>query len=270
MPNSMSASLLLGALAEKHKGDVFVPECKNGPTQTGSHRRLDAWVLLKTWSPVTTIGYEIKVDRADWRRDEKIAEYQGLCHALYVVAPKGVVPLDELPAGVGLLEPAGPHDRLLTKRRASRNEIEMPVSLLVYVLMCRSTIQREAIVQMRERDATWRADNLRKWVEDKDERRRLSYAVSEKIRRQFELQESEISRVTDRIARLEQIEQRIIELGFDPNRNVNAWEVGRRVEELDKFIPSHVPAQLDSVITALQRVRERFDACGRAAPGRSQ
>jgi hypothetical protein len=64
----VSANVLLKALAQRHKDDVFVPECKNGPTQTGSHRRLDAWVMLKTWSPVTMIGYEIKVSRSDCRR----------------------------------------------------------------------------------------------------------------------------------------------------------------------------------------------------------
>jgi hypothetical protein len=95
----MTAAGLLAMLETRHSNDVFVPECKDGPTQTRSHLRLDAWVLLKTWSPITTIGYEIKVDRGDWRRDDKLHQYMPLCHLLYVVALKGVVPADELPAG---------------------------------------------------------------------------------------------------------------------------------------------------------------------------
>src|SRR5688500_2367282 len=118
-------------LASRHLDAVFVAECKDGPTQTRSHLRLDAWVLAKTWSPITTIGYEIKVDRADWRRDDKLHNYMPLCHLLYVVAPKGVVPIEELPQGVGLLEPVGQAGRLQARRRAARREIVLPAELMV-------------------------------------------------------------------------------------------------------------------------------------------
>lgn len=136
---------LLRLLADRHKGDVFVPECKDGSSTSAQHagrRRMDAWVMLKTWSPVTFIGYEIKETRSDWIRDQKFNDYLQLCHLLYVVAQKGVVEKKELPKGVGLLEPIGEGtgQRLVTRVKAARRAIETPVDLLLYVLMSRTRI----------------------------------------------------------------------------------------------------------------------------------
>lgn len=52
------------------------------------------------------IGYEIKVDRQDFRADEKWPGYLDYCHQLWFVAPKGVITaedLDSLDPDVGLL-----------------------------------------------------------------------------------------------------------------------------------------------------------------------
>src|SRR5258706_16426649 len=57
---SLAAEQLLALLAEKHAADVFVPECKDGPSQGTQHFRMDAWAMLKSWSNPLTIGYEIK------------------------------------------------------------------------------------------------------------------------------------------------------------------------------------------------------------------
>lgn len=236
-----SAVSLVKALAVRHADDVFVPECKDGATQTRSHKRLDAWVLRKTWSPITTIGYEVKVSRSDWRRDEKIDTYAGLCHLLFVVAPKGVVEVAELPLGVGLLEPVGDGSRLVTRRKPTRREVDIPTHLLLYVLMCRVDIKSEQPTwDYRSDRREWRVKELREWLEKKDERRAMSYAISEKIRAQFDKQEAEISRLTRRMEELEQVERRIVELGFDPKQGVNSWQVFGRLNALGKIIEPHM------------------------------
>lgn len=254
-----SADRIVTALANKHADAVFVPECKNGPTQQGSHRRLDAWVLLRTWSPVTTIGYEVKVSRSDWRRDEKLTEYAGLCHLLYIVAPKGVVPIEEVPASWGLMEVCGPTDRIVTRRRAERREISLPESLMVYVLMCRTQIKAEHPYDPAERNQ-WKVDQLREWVSKKSERRELSCAVSGKIRDRFEEQERAISEQERRLKGLEDIRKRIVELGFDPTHEVNSWQVIDRLEKIAGAIPNWTLTEVEQVSKRLMDVHAKLTA----------
>lgn len=129
------------ALAARHKDDLYVPECKTGPTFTGSHRRLDAWVMARSYSPFRTIGYEIKVSRSDFEQDQKWVEYLGYCHHFYFVCPAGLIKSHELPEDVGLLWMT-PSGRLHDKKRATRREPDADKlrSILVYVLMSRCRV----------------------------------------------------------------------------------------------------------------------------------
>lgn len=56
-------------------------------------------------------GFEVKVSRGDWLRElrdpSKAEHWVRYCHHWWVVAPKGVVKLEELPPNWGLLQPAG-------------------------------------------------------------------------------------------------------------------------------------------------------------------
>lgn len=102
----MTAKQILDLIAAKHANDVFVPECKDGSTVFGSHFRLDAWAMNRSWANPMSTGYEIKVSRSDWLRDDKINAYADLCNRLYLVAPAGVIEPAEIPPFCGLLVPA--------------------------------------------------------------------------------------------------------------------------------------------------------------------
>jgi hypothetical protein len=129
------------ALAVRHKDDLYVPECKTGQTLKGSHRRLDAWVMARSYSPFRTIGYEIKVDRGDFVQDQKWVEYLDYCHYFYFVCPAGLIKSHELPDDAGLLWMT-PSGRLHDKKRATRREPDADKlrSILVYVLMSRCRV----------------------------------------------------------------------------------------------------------------------------------
>jgi len=61
---TVGAEVIIKALQIKHSDCVFVPECKDGPTQSVSNfLRMDAWVMVKSWSHPRMIGYEVKVSR---------------------------------------------------------------------------------------------------------------------------------------------------------------------------------------------------------------
>ena len=267
----MTSDALLKALSARHADDVFVPECKDGATQTRSHKRLDAWVLRRTWSPVTTIGYEIKVSRSDWRRDQKLDVYAGLCHLLIVVAPKDVVPLEELPVGVGLLEPVGDGSRLVMRRKPTRREIDVPVSLLLYVLMSRAAIQCERPTQdYREHARKWRVQELTEWVSKREERRSLSYAVSQKIREQFDAQELRLSELESQVAQLADVRKRIIELGFDPSQPTNFWRVREQLNAIGKAIPQDLVWDVQRQAKSLERLATRLEDLRRPKPDTEQ
>jgi hypothetical protein len=90
-------------------GGVFLPEVGwNGGT---SLSRADAlYVGFTGSSGRLLVGHEIKVSRADWRKEldtpGKADAWADQCHAWYVVAPSmTIVGPDELPDGWGLLIP---------------------------------------------------------------------------------------------------------------------------------------------------------------------
>lgn len=138
---SITSGQILELIRAKHLDDVFVSECKNGPTYNNPNNlRLDAWAMKKCWSPIRTVGYEIKVSRKDWLSDKKWTRYLPLAHSFYVVCPKNMIRPEEMPEGVGLLYVAASEGKLYTKIRAKRKEIEVSRELLMYVLFHRARI----------------------------------------------------------------------------------------------------------------------------------
>lgn len=94
---------------EQWAGGVFVPECgMNGAT--GS--RADAlYVGFTSTSGRLLVGHELKVSRADWRREldqsGKADFWADNCHQWIIVAPgPQVVPAEEVPHGWGLMYPS--------------------------------------------------------------------------------------------------------------------------------------------------------------------
>lgn len=262
----VTAQTLVAALERRHAKDIFVSECKNGPTHSTSHRRMDGWALLKTWSPVTAIGYEVKVSRSDWLRDEKIASYLPLCHLLYIVAPKGIVKLEELPPNVGLLEPVGDGTRLVARRKAARREVELPSDLFVYVLMSRTKITRDT--NFPEDNRAYRTNVLEEWLADRAYRDRLAVYVSDKIRKKFDDQQRLLEKLDDRARSLESVKARIEELGFDTAKPVRDWEVRHKIEQVAaKVSPAllHHLQEIERGAAVLRKELEGIRDAGKAA-----
>lgn len=137
----MTARDVLARVANRHTRDLWFPEVKDGPTIFGGHLRIDGLAIARTWSPPRITGYEVKVSRADWLQDSKWEAYLGLCHVLFVVAPPGVVQLEELPESVGLIETAGAKG-LRTVRKAAYREIAIPADMLLYLLFSRAEVKK--------------------------------------------------------------------------------------------------------------------------------
>lgn len=119
------------ALKAKHYKDIFAAQVKMG--QAGS-KIMDAVVIKPTWTPVTLIGYEIKVSRADFLNDQKYPHYMKTCTIFSFVAPKGVVQKDELPSNAGLIEYNPNTQRLRTVKKAPYNKVEIMPEVLLHIM----------------------------------------------------------------------------------------------------------------------------------------
>ena len=94
----IKANDIIKLLELKHPSDKFltVTECKCGPSWTVDRTpRLDMWVMKKSYSKPDFIGYEVKVARNDFMRDEKWIEYLPYCTSFYFVSPPDIIKSDE-------------------------------------------------------------------------------------------------------------------------------------------------------------------------------
>jgi hypothetical protein len=203
---------------------VLIEECKMGSSWNGS-RRLDAWALLKTWSPWTTIGYEIKTDRSDFLRDRKWTDYLPVCHELYFVSPAKLIAPEELPESVGLLWTTG-GSRLVTKRKAVRRDPDPQAlcSLMSYALMSRVRIVEN---MWQAQDVATPAERWRQVLASNEADRELGRLVSRRIREALHAAERRALTAEETARRLQSIQERLDAIGLGDCRSV--WDIERRL-----------------------------------------
>ena len=162
--SKIRAHIITHSLSKKHEKDAFFTEVKNGSTWFSSNLlRLDAVAIKKSWRQPCITGYEVKVDRQDFLRDEKWPLYKDCCNRLYFACPTGLIEQDELPDDIGLIYYNPEKESLYTKKKALFRNIDMPVDLLYYLIICRLDSDRHPFFSDRR-------EKLKEWVEDKDKR----------------------------------------------------------------------------------------------------
>jgi hypothetical protein len=247
------AQRILELLEAKHGDDVFVSECKNGPTQyAAGMQKMDAWVMNKSWAHPCCTCYEIKVSRSDFVRDDKWRGYLDFCNKFYFVAAPGVIEPDELPTEAGLIVASKNLARLYTKKKAPHREVEIPDSVFRYILMCRCRIVREFVGETNN-TAYWQ-----NWLKLKKEKQEIGYGVSRRLR--------EI--INERIEKVESA-NRVLEAenkGFAELRPVcealdlapsNVWDARRQVDRKleDLRAQAGVWKKVNDAIQALTALR---------------
>lgn len=243
----MNAQALLDLLEQKHSRDVFVPECKNGQSYGAGLLKLDAWAMARSWAKPWTYGYEIKVNRSDFLRDDKWQLYLDYCTDFYFVCPPGVIGRDEVGGEAGLIWSSKNGTRLYTKKKAPRRQVQIPEDLFRYVLMCRSRIGREHT----EAD---QAQYWKDWLAEKKEKRKLGYSVSAAVRRAYDEMECENHRLKretekadEKIALLKQTAEAL---------GLRSWDWSERkvreaVERAIAGVPEDLEGRLKSARSAL-------------------
>lgn len=259
----ITSKAILTLLKARHYQDVFIPECKDGATWGRRDLlKLDAWVLCRSYSPLRTIGYEIKISRSDFEQDTKWEKYLGLCHEFYFVCPAGLIRNHDLPSRVGLVWAS--KDYLYTKRKAERVEpdTEKLTNLLIYALMARAQIMASMYDRDKEPEIS-HLEGIRQWIEEANTRKELAIFVKGHIRQihdrimglefSFKQREDHIGYFKDALAKL----------GITWNPDDNSWNESMRVQEeiqaLKKTVDLLTIRQMRNLAEALSKAADKLE-----------
>ncbi len=226
---NVDAGKIMALLNAKHSKDVIIPECKNGETWGARDLlKMDAWVLKRSYSPLTTIGYEIKCSRQDFEQDQKWTSYLDLCHEFYFVCPAGLIRTTDLPNRVGIIWAS--KDKLHTKKRAQRvdPDIEKLSRLLIYVVMSRSKIVAASMNE--EDEPKGQLQLLREATEKANERKELAHFVKGHIRQLYEQTREVDLNLRPREDNVKRFEEQLAKLGIVWDSNANHWQDNMCVE----------------------------------------
>lgn len=244
---------LLRLLEEKHAADIFVPECTMG---SGGSRRLDAWVLKPTWSPVRTIGYEIKNERSDWLRDDKWPAYLDVCHELWFVCPdRSVIRPEEAPEGCGLIYGTKNGERLYTKIKAKRREIQLPAKLMVSVLMNRAKILDPYFSSRGQRQRNGNEPgHWEKWLATKRKNQEIGRSVGGRIAEIARETADENESLRRKLRRWGEFRAKLVEHGVNPDGN--DWHMRSYLSELRSKLPPGTGQRLRTLADQLRNAAD--------------
>ena len=210
-------------------------------------RTADA-LMIQTWPSrgLSITGIEYKASRADWRRElrngqkaEAIAEY---CHYWTVLAPKGVVPLEEVPGGWGLWELHKTEKQVrLLRTKNPPPKLDQPTAIDYGFLA--------AILRAREKYNPNRAK------------------IDVEVTRRMEVKERDFEqRVQRRSKRYEELKKSVAEFEAASGIEIaRGWDLEKLGEGLAKFIKD--PDQLTQALTWQRETLQRLlDQINKAIP----
>lgn len=243
----ITAKTILSALASRHTHDLFIPECKDGPSCRGMVR-LDAWAMKKSWADPTVFGYEIKMTSADFAKDQKWHQYLPLCNQLFFVCPYGLLQPEEMPGEVGLLWLTKTGSRLYQKRKAAHRKVDVPESLFRYILMWRASVKDEHKDDVSDQ-AYWE-----NWLRNKVWKKELGTMVSKRIREYVWDVERENKRLKEMMGAYEEVRAILKRLGIDSDDTWVIRSVETRAQELKRLIPRDMRWVFKNAYKDLQKI----------------
>ncbi|KKN52409.1 hypothetical protein LCGC14_0612630 [marine sediment metagenome] len=215
-PIGYRASDITELLVRKYPIEKFlsVPECKIGSTvfKYGCPR-FDLWVMARSWAHPRFIGCEIKVTRQDFLRDVKWQDYLPYCTEFYFVATPGVIDPGEVPETAGLMVTSKNCKRLITKKKAPVRDVEIPQSILIYLLMCRTRVTADNTG--RELPARWQ-DRLKQMKANKGLGHDVAYHIRSLVDKKVKDVRDENQTLKEENRRFEIIKDCMEELGVSP------------------------------------------------------
>ena len=231
-------------LRYKMKDEGLLVVGQVGNTTGGGHRRTADALMIQTWPSrgLSITGVEYKANRNDWRRElrngSKAEEIAAYCHYWLLLAPKDVIPIEEVPGGWGLYEihKTEKMTKLLrTKPPPAKIDPPKPIDygFLAAILRAREAYQPDRA----------KVDLL---VEQRDEIRKADFE------RRIQNRTREFERLKKKVAEFEEAS------GVDIN---HSWGLDRLGEGLRDFLkdPDQFRDRLTMNRTGLRRILATMD-----------
>lgn len=216
-----------------------------------------------TGGPERVPGYEVKVTRADWVRDEKWHAALPYCHVFYIGCPPGLIVPEEVPAEVGLVWVDSGSRRVSVRRKAARRQIDLSPLLMYHLVISRTEPDRHPFFSD-SREA------LEAWVQDKPLRAALADSVRTRLAEAFRAAETRTRDAEKAAARLEEDAakwRRTVEIlraaGIDVSPWAWRWEEAVR-RAVTGRVPEHLERRLRDAANAILAVA---DAMAPTGPG---
>ena len=170
-----------------------------------SKQRLDAWSIKPNWKQDQTTGYEIKVSRQDFIRDDKWQSYLDCCNQFYFVCPKNLIHKEEVPERAGLLYAS--EKRITTIKVAPYRAKEFD-PFLIGIIINRMKTDTE-----RERAA--RIKTIKEMLDAKKEARIIGNRLGLKFSQEIEEQLEKNHELYRKIEQLEEVKSFCDSMGID-------------------------------------------------------
>lgn len=252
----MTAHDIVDLLAAKHREDVFVPECKGGPSYKGPMVRMDAWAMKRSWANPLAVVYEVKVSRSDFLADEKWPAYLPLCNEFYFVCPSGLIKPSEVPEVAGLMYVAKSGGRLWRKKKAVYRQLDIPDELYRYILQSRVQIVKPG--ENSHYSAPPKKEYWRRWLAEKRDKHDIGRAASRAIRASHAKLEAFVNfervRIERRFAEYADIRAMLLQLGIDPEHGY------RTAASAEARLRTAIPDGLARTVKELKQKLEKFQA----------
>jgi len=249
----ITADEVLSKLLVKHSNDLCISECKDGPTQgVDNYSRMDLLVMNRSWSNMCFTGYEIKVSRNDFLRDDKWRSYLKMCNEFYFCTPWKMISVDEVPevAGLRYIQPSG---RVYTIKKAPFREQGVHVNTLLYILMCRVKVSDE----WRNGFGEKRVDYYRRWLAEKAEKQDIGHRVSYKVGEIVRATQRENQNLKLENENLAELKQLAAEMDIPVSYGYKSL-IKQRLEAKTKELIDGVDKNLERNLRDLQRVVGRL------------
>ncbi len=250
----MRADLILRILQQRHRRDLWLTEVKDGPSTLAQTSRLDALAIKKSWTQPRFVGYEVKISRSDFLRDDKWVTYLPVTHQFSFACPWELIQPNELPSEVGLYWIDADGRLKQVRRPAVRVLTELPTNLLYYVILSRfPTDHHPFFTNQREQAVAY--------ASDRPERRELGRIVGSRMSEELSALEHRKRMLENRIDATRYAYDQICHTLEEAGLPTNEWELKVALASLQVGATTGIdPGTVQRLRTAAQQI---FDETAR-------
>lgn len=229
------------ALAKYHPNDFFISECKTDSTYFAGPQGLlifDGLAVTRSYTGPCITGYEIKISRSDFQKDNKYHLYLQYCNEFYFVVPAGLLKKEEIPDNMGLIYYYPETGKLIKKKRALYRQIEEPVGVYKYIIYSRLEQDRTPFYEER-------ADYAKAYIEDKAEKQAIGKSLGSKMAKELAEAYCRLSVLKEKENRLGLLDSLINVMN---ENGIYCWTHERYAEKLDEALRNRaVPDDLKNL-----------------------